>query len=117
MRPEQRDPLLRALGDDRLAQLCPTAHKATRLTILAIDLIVSRRRSGKLEIKGQDEKTTARELPEEVWELVKDQLLGVDVRKAEMDTLARFRCAECIERDGEGHTGLLNEWEGWSWDQ
>ncbi|ORY86018.1 hypothetical protein BCR35DRAFT_351573 [Leucosporidium creatinivorum] len=51
-----------------------TAHKATRPTILAIDLIINRRRRGKLEIEGQEEKTTARQLPEEVWELVKDEL-------------------------------------------
>jgi hypothetical protein len=43
-----------------------TAHIATRPTILAIDLIISRRRRGKVEITGQDKKTTARELPEEV---------------------------------------------------
>jgi hypothetical protein len=76
-----------------------TAHKATRPTILAIDLTISRRRRGKLETKGQDERTTARELPpEEMWELVKDQLLGVAVEKAEEDRLSSFRCQWCIEQ-------------------
>ncbi|ORY86022.1 hypothetical protein BCR35DRAFT_351576 [Leucosporidium creatinivorum] len=76
-----------------------TAHKATRPTVLAIDLIISRRRRGKLEIEGQEEKTTARQLPEEVWELVKDELLGVEIRKAELDTLDALRCTFCTERD------------------
>lgn len=72
-----------------------TAHKATRPTIVAIDLIINRCRRGKLEIEGQEEKTTARELPEEVWELVKDELLGVGVKKADFDTLDDLRCEDC----------------------
>ncbi|ORY86034.1 hypothetical protein BCR35DRAFT_302688 [Leucosporidium creatinivorum] len=77
-----------------------TAYKATRPTILAIDLIISRRRRGQLEVEGQDEKTTARELPEEVWELVKDHLLGLEVRQVELDTLDRLRCFSCGENNG-----------------
>nr|CRX79287.1 hypothetical protein [Leucosporidium scottii] len=72
-----------------------TAHKATRPTSLAIDLIISGRRRGQLEIEGQDEKTTARELPEEVWDLVKDQLLGIEVREVELDVLDGFRYEDC----------------------
>jgi len=71
------------------------AHRATRPTILAIDLIVGRRRRGKLEIEGQDKKTTARDLPEEVWEMVKNQLLGIEVRRAELDVLDDLRCEDC----------------------
>lgn len=79
-----------------------TAHKATKSTTLAVDLITSRRRRGKLEVKGQDEKTTARELPEEVWELVKHELLGVEIRQTELDRLDRLRCRSCeMREDGE----------------
>jgi len=104
-----------------------TAHKATRTTILAIDLIISPRRCGKLEIEGQDEKTSARELPEEVWELVRDQLLGVEVREVELSTISRFRCYECEDRDLDAscrgwRPSTEAEWQqgppvAWSWNR
>ncbi|ORY86048.1 hypothetical protein BCR35DRAFT_330741 [Leucosporidium creatinivorum] len=73
------------------------AHKATRPTILAIDLIINRRRRGNLEIEDQDEETTARELPEEVWELIKDELLGLEIESAEESRIDQFRCDLCVE--------------------
>jgi hypothetical protein len=88
---------------------------------------MSRRRRGKLEIEGQGEKTTARELPEEVWELVKDQLLGIEVRQAELSTISRFRCYECEDRDFEAscrgwRPSTEAEWQqgppvAWSWNR
>jgi hypothetical protein len=71
----------------------PTAHMATRPTVLAIDLIITRRRRGKLEIEGQDEKTKARDLPEEVWEMVKREMIKLEIRAAKSAAILSLCCS------------------------
>jgi hypothetical protein len=51
------------------------AHAKVKPTLLAVDLIVVRRRQGQLVAEAQDSETTARDLPSEVWELVKQEVI------------------------------------------
>jgi len=64
-------------------------------TLLGIDLIARRRREGKLKVEEQDEKTTARDLPGEVWELVKQEIIDSGLEEADTVQVVLYRCPTC----------------------
>ncbi|ORY86058.1 hypothetical protein BCR35DRAFT_330751 [Leucosporidium creatinivorum] len=70
-------------------------------TLLGIDLIARRWREGKLEVEEQEMKTTARDLPSEVWELVKQELIDVALEKQAAVQLACYRCPSCRNALGQ----------------
>ncbi|ORY51759.1 hypothetical protein BCR35DRAFT_356059 [Leucosporidium creatinivorum] len=77
------------------------AHENIAPLILAIDLISFRRRWGKLQVEEQETKTTALGLPEEVWELVKQEIIDGAIEEAEQDAVRRNRCPSCRYALGE----------------
>ncbi|ORY86067.1 hypothetical protein BCR35DRAFT_351611 [Leucosporidium creatinivorum] len=83
-----------------LAFAAETYYK-TKPVLLAIDLILLRRRKGNLVAEAQDSKTTARDLPEEVWQLVKQELIDEVLWDEELAALKRYRCPTCDRQAGD----------------
>jgi hypothetical protein len=81
------------------------AYDKVSLSLLAINLIIARRRSGKLQIEEQETRTTALDLPEGVWEEIKLRVIDGGLEEAEQDALKRNRGVKCRyvlgERDEE----------------
>jgi len=81
------------------------AHDKVSLSLLAINLLIARRRSGQLQVEEPETRTTAHDLPEEVWEEVKLHVIDGGLEEAEQDALKRNRCIKCRyvlgERDDE----------------
>lgn len=77
------------------------AYAKVHPTLLAIDLICARRRRGELRCAEEQGETTAVDLPVEVWELVKQQVIDQAVDDAEQGEIARKRCPNCRQDLGE----------------
>lgn len=71
------------------------AHDATRGPFMALELSSARRSAGKLELGESSSKL--KEVPQEVWEMVKQQLILTEARDAETDTVQSWRCGGCAE--------------------
>jgi len=70
-------------------------------TLLGIDLIARRWREGKLQAEEQDQMTTARDLPGEVWELIKQEVIDEAVLDEEAEQLkAHCLCLRCRHAHG-----------------
>ncbi|ORY86069.1 hypothetical protein BCR35DRAFT_330764 [Leucosporidium creatinivorum] len=77
------------------------AYDKIQPTLLAIDLIARRWRDGKLEVEEQERNTTARDLPGEVWELVKQELIDFALAEQAAVHLAYYRCPSCTHALGQ----------------
>lgn len=71
------------------------AHHHTRAQFLAIDLLLHRRRAGNLVVEGKATGSSFGKLPEEVWALVKGELLLVEADAAEAAEMDKHRCDYC----------------------
>ncbi|ORY54373.1 hypothetical protein BCR35DRAFT_335801 [Leucosporidium creatinivorum] len=71
------------------------AHEKIQPPLLALDLLIARRRSGKLVVEEQDLQTTARDLPEEVWELIKQETIDEAIHQEEEEAFELYRCPSC----------------------
>ncbi|ORY54372.1 hypothetical protein BCR35DRAFT_316112 [Leucosporidium creatinivorum] len=102
-----------------------TAHHRTRAPFLAIDLILLRRRSGQLKLLREGASALVM-IPPEVWEQVKKQLVLIEVRLAELNEIAEFRCRQCslddvvssalelVQLGGRGGSFTVKyEWDAW----
>jgi hypothetical protein len=70
------------------------AWKKLPRPFLAIDMICQRRRNEQLSVKGR---TRIVDVPEEVWELVKQTLAATEVRRAAETFACSMLCHICIE--------------------
>lgn len=72
------------------AYLCfaSDAYKATKGSLLALDLVVARRRKGGLATSKAASSLT--KVPEEVWEMIKKQVARVAILEAEKDVVCGF---------------------------
>ncbi|ORY86057.1 hypothetical protein BCR35DRAFT_351602 [Leucosporidium creatinivorum] len=77
------------------------AYAKVQPALLAIDLISLRRRQGKLVAEAQDWRTTARDLPEEVWEFIKQELIDEALWDEELAVLRKYRCGPCPNAAGD----------------
>ncbi|ORY54362.1 hypothetical protein BCR35DRAFT_225836 [Leucosporidium creatinivorum] len=75
-----------------------TAYSRLQPVARAIDLIHLRRRSGQLKLLREGDSALVM-MPPEVLEQVKQQLLLVEKRVAELEQLAELRCDECLRED------------------
>ena len=76
------------------------AHEKVQNTLLAIDLICLRRGKGELIAETQRApKRTVVDLPAEVWEIVKQEVINKAIRDAEQAAIAHFRCFQCGEQE------------------
>ncbi|ORY86066.1 hypothetical protein BCR35DRAFT_330761 [Leucosporidium creatinivorum] len=71
------------------------AYDKIHPTLLGIDLIARRWREGKLATEEQETKTTARELPGEVWELEKQEVIDEAVDQEALQALRAHCCWRC----------------------
>jgi hypothetical protein len=79
--------------------IAASAHHRTRSPFLAIDLILLRRRSGKLKVRrGRRSRALAR-IPPEGWEHIKQRLVLMEARNAELEAIAPMRCRQCLKED------------------
>ena len=78
------------------------AYALVHPTLLAIDLFCLRRGKGQLitEVEGSPKRTAA-DLPAEVWEMVKQQVIGQALWDAEQAVLDEHRCPRCRKELGE----------------
>jgi len=61
-----------------------------------LDLVALRKRQGTLVARhSRPAKQGVQTLPVEVWELVRHKLVDVEMRKAEVEHVKSFMCAEC----------------------
>ncbi|ORY52713.1 hypothetical protein BCR35DRAFT_335954 [Leucosporidium creatinivorum] len=81
-----------------------------RPTLLALDLLIARRRSGKLVVEEQETRTTARDLPEEVWEPIKQKTIDEAIHQEGEDAFELYRCPNCKFALGKNwETALAND--------
>jgi len=73
-----------------VAYLCfaATSYKANKDSLFAIDLICRRRRKGQLATKGSA--TCILDVPHEVWEVVKLQIIDIGLQEAEHWAISRY---------------------------
>ncbi|ORY54363.1 hypothetical protein BCR35DRAFT_355896 [Leucosporidium creatinivorum] len=88
------------------------AHEKIQPPLLALDLIIARRRSGKLVVEEQETRTTARDLPEEVWELIKQEIIDEAIHQEEEEAFELYRCSSCKFALGENWETALAKVEG-----
>lgn len=68
------------------------AWKEIERAFLALDMIVSRRTNGKLSVKGR---ARVKDVPQEVWAMIKDELCTVGVRMAGQALSKKLQCGSC----------------------
>lgn len=69
------------------------AHHDTRAPFAAIDMILERRQLGKLEVTRRGPSVV--DVPPEIWEKVKKELLVMEIRQAEISAVNSLRCDDC----------------------
>ena len=96
-----------------------TAHHNTRAPFAAIDMILERRQSGKLEVTRRGPSVV--DVPPEIWEKVKEELLVMEIRHAEISAVDALRCGVCelgAERSDDSASDSdtprdNSEWTSW----
>jgi hypothetical protein len=79
--------------------IAATAHARVQRVSHAIDLILLRRRLGTLEAEKEGARVSR--VPGDAWEMVKKELLPMELRRAERDELDEYRCKRCERKDRE----------------
>jgi len=90
----------------KLACLCfaSDSYKANKKSLFAIDLLCSRRRKGQLSTQGSANSILS--VPQEVWEMVKIEMIDTGMREAEQRMLDKYFGGD-IEEDET----LPDSWE------
>jgi hypothetical protein len=82
------------------------AYKKAASALLAIDIILRRRRTGQLSVKERLKKRkNAMDLPEEIWSIIKQSVIDEALEDAEESVLSQNRCQGCNVALGESSVG------------
>lgn len=77
------------------------AFKKVQAPFLAIQLILFRKAASTLEVqvKQDNSKLSLVNLPSEIWDMIKFELIGLELAESERELLDRFTCERCKTMD------------------